>query len=232
LTLREHVFADSIALAAALARAIADRLRAGITLRGSASLALSGGTTPRRMVESLAQEELDWQRVRVCCVDERLVPVDSEQYRLRSNEHMLRGALDRGPGAAAQWVSLRGGPHGELVCEQEIGALRPFDVVVLGMGEDGHTASLFPGALDLSTGLSNAAQPSLMRILAPGIPEPRLSLRLYVLGEARARFLHIEGAAKRRVLSRALAGTDCLEMPIRAVLALPGAVDVFMTGEE
>jgi 6-phosphogluconolactonase len=232
LTLREHRFAGPGELAEALAQALAEKLREAIALRGTASLALSGGSTPRRMVERLAVEELDWHLVNICCVDERLVPIDSEQYWTRSNEYMLRNALSTGPAAAARWFSLREDQHGEKLCEQQINSLRPFDVVVLGMGEDGHTASLFPGATDLAAGLSAAPQPSLIRIVAPGISEPRLSLRLFVLGEARARFLHIEGEQKRAVLLRALQGTDGMEMPIRGVLALPGVVELFMTGEE
>lgn len=199
-----RVFADGDALAAALAQQVGDDLRAALAARGSASLALSGGTTPRRFLRALAQQVLDWARVQVTLVDERWVPESSP----RSNAALLREHLLQGA-AAAQLVPLyrdAAEPDDALAeVETALAPLLPLDVAVLGMGTDGHTASFFPGGDHLDAALDPQGSALLLPMRAPGAGEPRITLTLPVLQAARGLYLHIEGVEKRSVLEQALA---------------------------
>jgi 6-phosphogluconolactonase len=214
-----HSFADGAALAEALAAAVAGDLRAGIAARGQAAVALSGGTTPRRFMQALAQQPLAWDKVRVTLVDERWVPATHE----RSNARLLQENLLQGPAAAAQFVPLyRDTPQPEAAAtELQADLPQRFDAVVLGMGTDGHTASFFPGGDRLAEALDPSASARVLPMRAPGAGEPRITLTLPVLLAADRLYLHIEGAEKQAVLQRALGGDgEGQGYPVRAVLAL------------
>ncbi len=211
-------FADSEALAGALAAAVAADLRAGIDARGGALLALSGGTTPKRFMQRLSEQSLDWDKVTVTLVDERWVAPDNE----RSNARLLREHLLRGEAAAAHFLPLfRDTPEPEdalAELERRFASLPPsFDAIVLGMGSDGHTASFFPGGDHLAAALDPASPARLLPMRAPGAGEARITLTLPVLLAARHLYLHIEGAAKRDVLNTALAD-PAATAPVAAVL--------------
>lgn len=214
-------FADREALAAALSAAVAADLAAGLAERGAASLAVSGGTTPRRFFAALSgRAEIDWPRVTVTLVDERWVDESSE----RSNARLVRAALLTGPAAAARFVPLyQGGPEPDdaavaRVIAAQIAVPMPFDAVVLGMGNDGHTASFFPGGDNLAAALTTAE--TAVAINAPGAGEPRITLSLDRLRQTRSLYLHIEGEEKAATLARALGEGPVEEMPVRAVLRL------------
>ena len=213
-----HDFDDAQTLAHTLARDIANRLRDALTARGAALLAVSGGNTPQRFLDALAHEILDWQRVTVTLTDERRVPlVDA-----RSNEAMVRAHLLQGPAAAAALVSLHVPDDEDGIAEvaARIDALPlPFDAVVLGMGLDGHCASLFPGADHLESALRPDGSARVMEMRAPAAPEPRITLTLPALVAARAMYVLIEGRAKKGVLERCLRErTPFAQAPVRAVL--------------
>lgn len=201
-----HEFADRDSLAARLAADVAAKLAAALAAQGGATLAVSGGTTPARFLEQLSHTAVAWEKVTVTLVDEREVAETST----RSNARLVRTTLLRGPAAAANFVPLL---HNEAVAA----ALKP-DVVVLGMGVDGHTASFFPGGDTLAEALDAKAGKRLIGLAAPGAGEPRLTFTLPVLLGARALFLHIEGAEKRAVLQRAMGEGPVAELPVRAVL--------------
>lgn len=212
-------FVDSEALAEALAGAVARDLRAAIARRGAASLALSGGRTPTRFFAALARQTLPWDKVAVTLVDERWVPPDHA----RSNEALLRGTLLAGPAAAARFVGLvtaEATPEAGLaeVSARIAGLPRPLDVVVLGMGADGHTASFFPGGDRLAEALDLAGSAMVLPQRAPGAGEPRITLTLPLIAGAGRVYLHIEGAEKAEVLEAALAEGPVEAMPVRAVL--------------
>lgn len=224
LEIEEHA---AEALGAALAARVAEDLRDAIAARGRAGLAVPGGETPRAFLAALGEAALDWERVAVTLTDERWVPLSDP----RSNQRMLAETLFRGPAAAAEFVPLYGGGEPAQALPAIATALRqvvlPLDVVVLGMGEDMHTASLFPGGLGLAAAMDPDGAEPVAAIVAPGAQEPRVTLTLAVLHAARRRYILIRGAAKRAALERAAETADPLRAPVRAVLDAPGGATVF-----
>jgi 6-phosphogluconolactonase len=182
-----ETFANREALFEAAASALVNALTAGIAARGAASLALAGGSTPAPVYRLLSQAELEWSKVTVTLTDERMVAPDHPD----SNERMLRQTLLTGPASKAVFAPLE---------EGAVAAMTPFDGVLLGMGEDGHFASLFPGNAALAAGLAGDALTIEVPAgeLAP--PQPRSSLTLKALTGASATLLLVTGAAKRAVL--------------------------------
>lgn len=211
-------FASGQDLAKALANAVASALAAAIAVRGEASIAVSGGSTPKAFFEALSNEEIDWPNVTVTLVDERFVPPDNP----RSNHLLIATHLLQNAAASARFVPLYQ-PAGSakdaarIATEKTAAIGNPFDVVVLGMGGDGHTASFFPDGDHLTQALDLSLPRRVLAMEAEGAGEPRLTFSFSSLHDARLLALHIEGAEKRAVLERALTGTDEAEMPIRAV---------------
>jgi 6-phosphogluconolactonase len=220
-------FADREALAETLAKRIAGLLAAAIERRGSALLAVSGGTTPARLFEALSAEPIAWDRVTVTLVDERFVPPSSP----RSNAALVTTKLLQGKAAAARFLPLfrKSETLKEAAADGDraVAALpQPFDAVILGMGGDGHTASFFPDALELPALLDPENSLALMPVHADSAGEPRLTLSLPRIVAARFLALHIEGDDKRATFDRAIG--EGPELPIRAVLdASPRPVEVF-----
>jgi 6-phosphogluconolactonase len=212
-------FTDLDALSRALADQLAASLHAAIEARGIASLVVSGGKSPTRLFELLSQAALDWSRVCVALADERWVePTDPG-----SNERLVREALLKGPAAAARFLGLKNGaptPDMGAVSAWETFARvpRPFDALVLGMGEDGHTASLFPGSPNLPRALNPAAVAGCVGMWAATPPQARLSLNLSALLDSRRILLLINGDAKWRTYVAASAPGPLEEMPVRAML--------------
>jgi 6-phosphogluconolactonase len=212
-------FPDSDALSSSLAAQIAASLKAGIVVRGLASLVVSGGCTPVKMFERLRAEALDWSRVCIALADERWVASTDAG----SNEKLVRDVLLKGPAAAARFLGLKNGaptPDLGAVSAWETFARvpRPFDTVVLGMGEDGHTASLFPRSPNLASALNAAAVAGCVGMWAPVAPQPRLSLNLSALLDSRRVVVLITGDAKWRTFVAARAVGPVEDMPVRAVL--------------
>lgn len=212
-------FSDGATLAETLADHVAGQLAAGIAARGTSSLAVSGGSTPKAFFQALCRREIDWSKVTVVLVDERFVPADNP----RSNHLLVRENLLRAKAADARFIPLyHDCPNVEdaaAIATQETAAIgAPFDVVILGMGGDGHTASFFPNGNNLARALDAAAPRCVMTMEAGGAEEPRLTFSFSSLSDARLLVLHIEGQAKKDVLEQARGGTDENEMPIRAVL--------------
>jgi len=199
-------FADRERLAWNLAADIASMLRRVVSANGRAVLAVSGGTTPKLFFEKLSDMEVPWNRVTVTLVDERQVPETSE----RSNARLVRETLLQNKAAAAKFVPLFENP--------EAAALPRFDIAILGMGNDGHTASFFPGGDRLAEALDPATEKKIVEMNAPDAGEPRLTFTLPVLTDTGYLVLHIEGAEKRKVLDRALEEGPEADMPVRAVL--------------
>ena len=198
-------FASPDELAERLADRIAAILQAAVEQRGQATLAVSGGRTPERLFSALSRRDIAWGKIVVTLVDERFVP----QSDSRSNARLVAEKLCVANAAAASFVSLyRPAANVEEAArfaELSVAGLpRPFDVVVLGMGADGHAASFFPDAPDLEELLENRNRGSVLPVVAASAGEPRLTLSLQLLCAARFIALHIEGEEKKRVLREAL----------------------------
>ncbi len=212
-------FANREALAKELASNVAAALSARLAVQVEAVLAVSGGSTPGVFFSELSKAELDWSRIIVTLVDERWVPESSP----RSNAALVRRTLLINNAASARFMPLYNGAEtpeaGRAALEASFAKL-PLSLAaaILGMGEDGHTASFFPGGDNLATAL-NPAQGQIMETMrAPGAGEPRITLTLPALVMADLLALHIEGERKREVLDQALAQGPDDAMPVRAVL--------------
>ena len=197
-----EIFPDPGALAEAAAAVTILALATGLAARGHATLVGTGGRSPGPTYDRLAPADLDWGRVTVTLSDDRFVPSTDPA----SNEGLVRRRLLVGPAAAASFQALRyavSTPEGSAeVAEPHLRALAPYDMLLLGMGEDGHVASLIPGDPNLAAGLDPDGDRFVVAVPA-GIGAPplaRISLTLPALLAARATLILIAGEAKRQIV--------------------------------
>ncbi|WP_120635562.1 6-phosphogluconolactonase [Ruegeria sp. EL01] len=210
-------YADRDMLAIDVANQLAGELEAALLHDETVALAVPGGTTPGPVFDGLCAADLQWDRVRVLPTDERCVPADHE----RSNERLIRDRLLTNRASVAQYVPLyvagTDPDAGLPEIESLIAPILPLSVLVLGMGEDMHTASLFPGMDGLETAFDSHA-PTLAVARTEVQPEPRITLTAPVLDGALSKHLIILGAAKRDALERAMS-LPPEEAPIAAVMS-------------
>jgi 6-phosphogluconolactonase len=223
-----RVFESSDALADALALRVAGALTNRLRESSRAALAVSGGTTPVRFFEALAEQKIDWSAIDITLVDERWVDDQSE----RSNTRLVREYLLRQAAAAARFIPLTSSSatpeDGIVEVAARLDALAlPLAVVVLGMGEDGHTASFFPKGDGLAEAMSPLTERKVAVIRAPGAVEPRVTLTFPMLRNARLILLHIEGEAKLRALRASEEPGPVEDMPIRAFLRSDRPLETF-----
>ena len=213
-----HEFKSPVLLADGLALNVAKQLSDAIDARGTATLVVSGGRSPVAFFQNLAKQKLDWSKVVVTLADERWVPVEHTD----SNAGLLKRYLLQGPAAKAQFLSLYSATANlEQAAEQAdrlLAELPPIDVLILGMGDDGHTASLFPNSPNLADALKVDGTRRCYPMLAPTVPRQRLTMSRALLASAKTTVLSISGQSKLTTLSAALAGDDVAAMPIRAFL--------------
>jgi 6-phosphogluconolactonase len=215
----EQRFDSEESLAHALANSIAADLRVALHDRGSASLVVSGGRSPGQSLISLSRQALDWTRVWVTLADERWVDEDAAD----SNARLIRNHLLQNAAANANFVPLKNSAttpeQGETACERALEAVpRPFDIVLLGMGDDGHTASLFPRAPQLSQALATDSGKLCLGVDPVTAPHPRMTLTLPALLESRRIVVLFTGPGKWAVYQQALQPGPVAALPIRAVL--------------
>ena len=200
--MRLQVYPSRAALMAGLAETISAELRDALQ-SGPATLSVPGGTTPGPVFDALAQADLDWNRIAVVLNDERWVGEDSP----RSNTRLLRERLLTARAAKARLLPLYAPDmtpeEAMTLLSRAIEPHLPLSVLLLGMGNDMHTASLFPGADHLAKALSPDA-PVLMALRAEAAGEPRITLTARVLQAARNIHILITGSDKRVALERAL----------------------------
>ncbi|WP_127346673.1 6-phosphogluconolactonase [Pseudidiomarina mangrovi] len=218
-------FASDAELLAAFVPMLQQQLQGAIDVRGHAYLVVSGGRTPIPLFEQLAQLPLDWSRVTVCLADDRRVPLDHDA----SNERLVlehlatakgqktaKGQALKGSALKCLPLSLisLGGSLSEV--QQRLASLPTFDVVILGMGDDGHTASLFPCSAELQHGLTTSDDALLVQPTTA--PHQRITLSKQRLLNSRHIYIHVSGASKAAVLQQALLQGPDTAMPIRAFL--------------
>jgi 6-phosphogluconolactonase len=212
----------------ALAHDAADWLRAALQENGRASIAVPGGTSPAPFFRTLAQADLDWSKVRVTLTDERYVPLESDE----SNSRLLRQTFLQGRAAAAQFVMPDLNASLEDAAKEwdaQIRAAPAFDLVVLGMGEDGHFASLFPASPALVQGLNLDAD--CYALPAQDKSPQRLSLTLRALTNTRHLVFLVGGATKREIIQNVLRNAAGVEtLPISTLLRQSPVKPVFFWG--
>ncbi len=216
--IHEHYHTNPEALADALVANVADWLRLASNGPRGATLVVPGGATPRETLERLSRQDLPWSRINLTLTDERWVPPDHAD----SNERLVRETLQR-PNTAARSCRIIGlwRPDTTLdaactALEASIGALRPFDLVILGMGLDGHIASLFPDMPSLATALERHNRTTCVAVPPLGDRQARVSLTLAALLDSRRIVLLILGEDKRQVYRQARKATS--QLPVAALL--------------
>lgn len=208
----------------AIAVAVSSELRRELQQKPRARLLVSGGKTPAPVFRALSQAPLEWERIDIALVDERWLRPDDPD----SNAHLVREHLLRGHASVARFETLtRPGRSIEAaVADANLHARHPPGIVLLGMGDDGHVASLFPHMRGLDAALDN--DNAYVAVDASGCPGAgrwlrRISLTPAGLAPAHTRLLLLRGAGKREVFERALEGDDPREMPVRIAFNTPGA---------
>lgn len=212
-----HEFADQSQLNHALSQRLQQLIAEAIAKRGQCYLGISGGKTPIPLFNFLASLNLPWSKVTFVLVDERCLPPTHQD----SNEHMVRKNLLTAQAAAASLIN----PYQEVedktaTIRDLIAHLPQFDAVLLGMGEDGHTASLFPDAPELPDALEDNA-PATLKITPRLAPYVRISLSKARLLNSREIFLHITGEKKLAVINEARTKSSSQYLPISAFLNTP-----------
>jgi len=201
-----------------LADRVAAKLTNAISQLGEASLVVSGGSTPKGFLANLSTKPVDWSKVSVTLADERWVPPDHQD----SNERLLREQLLKGSAAAASFISLvdmaQDPERAQQIIASRIAHIERFTVVILGMGLDGHTASLFPGTDALPDGLDLNSEKTCLAVTPFSASHQRMTLTLPRLLNTRDLILHITGEQKLEVFRRAERSSDATALPIAAVI--------------
>jgi 6-phosphogluconolactonase len=226
---QERRFADAKSLTKTLAGDIAAALEEGLAAGRGASLVVAGGKTPAPVFDALSATELDWEDVWVTLTDERW----TDTARDGSNEFLLRQHLLRDEAARANLVGMKNAQPdpsaGAAAAWSAIAEMpRPFDYVLLGMGDDGHMASLFPHSPGLDRGLDLQQPPGCLGMTAPVEPRQRLSMNLRALLDARRIGVLIVGQSKWDTYQRARQAGSVQDMPVRGLsLQQNAAVTVY-----
>ncbi|GGF55771.1 6-phosphogluconolactonase [Alteromonas lipolytica] len=217
--LTQSIYESAEALNTEFAAEIAGKLATGIAERGRASLMVSGGRTPLPLFKALSHADIDWSKVDVSLVDERWVDESSDA----SNTRLVKDNLLVNNAAAARFIEMKSAEadaaDAVIACEARLAAMsQPFDVLILGMGEDGHTASLFPCSEQLAAGLQMDSGRVCIATQPTTAPHQRMSLTLPAIVASRNIYLHLTGDKKRQVLEDAVANATATEKPIVAVI--------------
>lgn len=213
-----HQYTHNDELVETLAQRIIDALLNAIEQRGRASLALSGGSTPVSLFRALSAIDIPWSKVVVTLVDERWVPENHPD----SNARLLRRNLLRCYAVKAHFVGLKTDASDPFRAISDVETklrkeVLPLDVVVLGMGVDGHTASFFAASEGLSEAIESE-QRICCGIVPASAPHDRMTLSLSTLLGAKKIFLHIIGAEKKQILDAAMVPGPVSDLPVRVVL--------------
>lgn len=214
-----HSFKSQESLIEVLSQKIIEQLKEAIDQNGKASLIVSGGSTPKPLFRKLSTTSLEWDKVNVGLCDERWIPVADEN----SNEHLVKTYLLQGEASKATFIGMfmeeLDVQTAEKSCTDKMKeTLFPFDVLILGMGNDAHTASLFPDNAKLEKALDLDNEDLCIAIEPTTAPYMRMSLTRSAILSAKHIYLHFEGEEKLTVYGEVITGDDMYKMPIRSVL--------------
>ncbi|MDP2561163.1 6-phosphogluconolactonase [Psychrobium sp. 1_MG-2023] len=216
-------------MTAHLAQEIEAKLTQAISENGKATLLVSGGKSPIALFELLNQRDLDWSKVIISLVDDRWVGTDNSD----SNERLVNQYLLVNKAAAAQFVGLVGSQEsafdgiGDAV--ERINDIAQIDVMILGMGEDGHTASIFPCSSQVHDAMSADNKQRLIAVEPTTAPYQRISFTLNEILAAKQVYLPLSGEKKLAVFEQAQQLSDLAQMPISAVIKQHNALDVLVS---
>lgn len=209
-------FENNELLSEALCERIIAEILNAIHIKGKAYLAFSGGNTPKKMFEKLSNVDIPWNKVIITLVDERWV----ETYDIKSNENLLTQYLLQNHAKMAQFISLKNAAirasDGVKITQNRLKAIETFDVVILGMGDDAHTASFFPHATELKTAFDTTER--CCASTATVEPYERMTLSRKFLLTTKTLILHIEGKNKKEVFDKACQNHDMFSMPIISMM--------------
>ncbi|HFC3621689.1 6-phosphogluconolactonase [Neisseria gonorrhoeae] len=214
-----HEYENAAEAAQSLADAVADALQGALDEKGGAVLAVSGGRSPIAFFNALSQKDLDWKNVGITLADERIVPTNHAD----SNTGLVREYLLKNKAAAAVWIPMvEDGKtetelHPDAVVDYALKHYKQPDVLILGMGNDGHTASIFPKAPQFQTAIDGSAGVALVHTMPVTAPHERISMTLDAIAHTGHVFLAIQGEEKKAVFDQAAQGEN-REYPISLVL--------------
>lgn len=227
---RWHELPDAEALASALSKRLQQLSQAAITERGVVRIGLAGGSTPMAAYAEFATADMPWPQMQLVLIDERFVPLSDSQ----SNEANIAGAFSAVKTRLGAWQGLyQAAGNIVLAAEAADAAIArfglPLDVTVIGMGADGHVASLFAESADFEAAMDDASLSAVLPIrFAPDEGKTdRLSFSLPALLKTRHAVFCIIGADKRAVLERSLDGSVPQFAAARFLARYPGPVDIF-----
>jgi 6-phosphogluconolactonase len=215
----EHRFKTQYELVEMLSKSIAIKLKKAINEKGKATLIVSGGNTPKALFKRLSEMSLNWKKVTVGLCDERWIPSSHEE----SNEHLVKTHLLQNNASKARFVGMyienTDVESATSLCDQKIKeSLLPFDVLILGMGSDAHTASLFPENIKLEQAFDLDSGSFCIAIEPKNAKYLRMSLTRQAILSAASIYLHFEGEEKLAVYHEAISGNDIYKMPIRSII--------------
>ena len=210
---------NSESLAVDLSQNIREILLETIKKRGRASMAVSGGSTPVPLFVALSHLDIDWSKVDLTLVDDRWVESDHKD----SNELLVKSHLIKNKAGNVNFIPLKNNAltakEGRFSSEEALKSFTlPFDIVVLGMGADGHTASLFPCSEEIISAMDIDNNDCLVATTPISAPYDRLGMTAKAIMDAKRVFLHLNGSSKLHTLEKAMELKDVYKMPIYAFL--------------
>ena len=210
---------NSESLASDLCQSIGEILTEAIRKRGRASMAVSGGGTPIRLFKEFSLLSIDWTKIDLTLADDRWVDAKNAD----SNELLVRAHLIKNKAAKVNFIPLKNdaktAKEGQIYSEKMLRKITlPFDVIVLGMGSDGHTASLFPCSDELPEAMNLSNSNYLISTSPKTAPYERISLTARVILDSKNIFLHLNGSSKLHTLESAMEYKDPNKMPIYTFL--------------